>query len=77
MADLQKSNLVDATINEKKLGSNDEFSPKHSADMGQLENLSLDPKADRALTTKVDLKVLPILGLLYLICFLDRTNIGG
>lgn len=37
----------------------------------------VNPKADRKLTTKIDLKVIPILGLLYLICFLDRTNIAN
>jgi len=76
MSDLQKSAFVDDSVNEKKLSSNHGSSPKQSADMGRLEGLTMDPKADRALTTKVDLKVLPILGLLYLICFLDRTNIG-
>lgn len=44
---------------------------------GQLEVYPIDPKEDRALTTRIDLKVIPILGLLYLICFLDRTNIAN
>lgn len=35
------------------------------------------PSNERALTTKIDLKVIPIFGLLYLICFLDRTNIAN
>lgn len=35
------------------------------------------PKDDRLLTTKLDLRLIPILGLLYLICFLDRTNIAN
>ncbi|KAE9969976.1 hypothetical protein BLS_004856 [Venturia inaequalis] len=35
------------------------------------------PKNERKLTTKIDLKVIPIFGLLYLICFLDRTNIAN
>ncbi|KAF7533668.1 hypothetical protein G7054_g6880 [Neopestalotiopsis clavispora] len=38
---------------------------------------SLDAQADRKLTTKIDLKVIPIMGLLYLVCFLDRTNIAN
>lgn len=38
---------------------------------------SLDAKADRRLTSKIDLKVIPVMGLLYLICFLDRTNIAN
>lgn len=35
------------------------------------------PENERKLTTKIDLKVIPIFGLLYLICFLDRTNIAN
>lgn len=37
----------------------------------------LDARADRRLTAKVDLEVIPVMGLLYLICFLDRTNIAN
>ncbi|KAH6652491.1 major facilitator superfamily domain-containing protein [Truncatella angustata] len=37
----------------------------------------LDAKGDRVLTTKIDFKVIPIMGLLYLVCFLDRTNIAN
>ncbi|PGG99238.1 hypothetical protein AJ79_08630 [Helicocarpus griseus UAMH5409] len=33
--------------------------------------------SDRILSTKIDFRILPILGLLYLICFLDRTNIAN
>lgn len=32
---------------------------------------------ERRLTTKIDIKLIPVLGLLYLICFLDRTNIAN
>ncbi|KAL3422835.1 transporter-like protein [Phlyctema vagabunda] len=32
---------------------------------------------ERALTTKIDLKLLPICGFIFLICFLDRTNIAN
>jgi hypothetical protein len=35
------------------------------------------PHEDRLLTTKIDFKAIPILGVLYLICFLDRTNIAN
>ncbi|KAK5118483.1 hypothetical protein LTR62_002998 [Meristemomyces frigidus] len=35
------------------------------------------PQAERRLTTKIDFMVMPVLGLLYLICFLDRTNIAN
>lgn len=36
-----------------------------------------DPAAERGLTNKIDIRLTPILGLLYLICFLDRTNIAN
>lgn len=41
------------------------------------EIYSLDAQADRRLTNRIDLKVIPIMGLLYLVCFLDRTNIAN
>lgn len=44
---------------------------------GEIEYIPDDPKAERILTAKIDMKVMPILGLLYLICFLDRTNIAN
>jgi hypothetical protein len=53
-------------------GSSEISSGQHDA-----YEYSDDPKADRILTTKIDLKLMPILGLLYLICFLDRTNIAN
>lgn len=34
-------------------------------------------EADRKLTLKLDLHLIPVLGLLYLITFLDRTNIAN
>lgn len=51
---------------------------KNSADdvsSGQLDHIS--PIDERNLTARLDFKVIPILGLLYLICFLDRTNIAN
>lgn len=50
-----------------------------SSSSSQIESFapSYDAHTDRLLTTKIDLKVIPILGLLYLICFLDRTNIAN
>lgn len=36
----------------------------------------LSAEEDRKLTNRVDLKLVPVLGFLYMICFLDRTNIG-
>lgn len=46
--------------------------------LGEIHDIGApDSRQDRLLTTKIDIKVIPILGLLYLICFLDRTNIAN
>jgi hypothetical protein len=52
---------------------------KSSADVSSVryEIIVLDQREDRILTARLDLKVIPILGLLYLICFLGRTNIAN
>ncbi|KAH7080986.1 major facilitator superfamily domain-containing protein [Paraphoma chrysanthemicola] len=34
-------------------------------------------KAERRLRTKIDLHIVPIVTLLYLMCFIDRTNVGN
>ena len=54
-------------------------SPDSDVSSGQADIILHPPTAheDRLLTTKIDFKVIPILGLLYLICFLDRTNIAN
>jgi hypothetical protein len=39
--------------------------------------LPLDPKLDRRLTWKRDVLLIPVLGLMYLVLFLDRTNIAN
>ena len=36
----------------------------------------LDPVAEKKLLWKVDLRLVPILWFLYMLAFLDRTNIG-
>jgi hypothetical protein len=64
------------SLDEKTVTKNDLSSGANSTD-GNGELVLLDPKEDRRLTTRIDMKVIPILGLLYLICFLDRTNIAN
>jgi hypothetical protein len=62
----------------KTMGSEKNFSVDNSTDISVGQTLpSLSPAEDRRLTTKLDIKLIPILGLLYLICFLDRTNIAN
>lgn len=48
-----------------------------STSSGQFEYVPLSIKEDRALTWRLDIRIIPIFGLLYLICFLDRTNIAN
>jgi len=35
-----------------------------------------DPAAERRLRKKIDLHLIPIVSLLYLLCFIDRANLG-
>jgi hypothetical protein len=44
---------------------------------GQAEDFYIDPQAEKRLLRKLDLRLIPWLCLLYLISFLDRTNIGN
>ena len=44
---------------------------------GQAEEIYIDPQAEKRLLRKLDLRLIPWLCLLYLISFLDRTNIGN
>ncbi|BGP40847.1 hypothetical protein JCM10449v2_004812 [Rhodotorula kratochvilovae] len=37
----------------------------------------IDPAKEAALRRKIDMRVLPIIALLYLFCFIDRANIGN
>ena len=37
----------------------------------------IDPVAEKRLLRKLDLRVVPILWFLYMLAFLDRTNIGS
>lgn len=80
MMDLKTSSIVQEPTSTEKdsLGNDGTPSLKNSADISSGENaFLLSPKQDRILTAKIDMKVMPIVGLLYLICFLDRTNIAN
>jgi hypothetical protein len=48
-----------------------------STSSGQFEYVPPSVKEDRSLTWRLDIRIIPIFGLLYLICFLDRTNIAN
>jgi hypothetical protein len=65
-----------ATMDNEKIIAAEAATSTATSTNGEVVDLN-DTKADRRLTTKLDFKVMPILGLLYLICFLDRTNIAN
>jgi hypothetical protein len=54
---------------------NSSLSPDFST--GETELTAASAAEERRLIAKLDFKVIPILGLLYLICFLDRTKIAN
>ena len=41
-----------------------------------IEKYEIDPEAEKKLLWKLDLRVVPVLWFLFLLSFLDRTNIG-
>lgn len=47
------------------------------ANARNIERYEIDPEAEKRLLRKLDLRVVPMLWLLYMFAFLDRTNIGG
>ncbi|KAJ4984597.1 high-affinity nicotinic acid transporter [Stagonosporopsis vannaccii] len=44
---------------------------------GEVENQGFDPVATKKLLRKLDWHIIPFMSLIYLLCFLDRTNIGN
>lgn len=48
-----------------------------STSSGEIDYIPDTLENERKLTTRIDFKVIPIFGLIYLICFHDRTNIAN
>ena len=44
---------------------------------GEVDGFYIDPDAEKRLVRKLDWRLIPWLCLLYLVSFLDRTNIGN
>jgi len=61
---------------EKKIGfsTDGQMNDESLKDKGQLEQ-TIDPKKEKILLAKLDLLFTPVIMLVYLSCFLDRTNI--
>ena len=50
---------------------------QEGAGSGEAMDLYLDPVKEKKLLARLDLFFVPIIMLVYLSCFLDRTNIGA
>lgn len=53
-----------------------EYSEKASVEQNVADISDTARRAERKLRLKIDLMVVPSVTLLYLLCFIDRTNIG-
>ena len=73
---LEKAVVPDIST-EKKFSPSQNSTSSPDISTGETDFTTISAAEDRRLTTKLDIKVIPILGLLYLICFLDRTNIAN
>jgi len=68
---------MDTHIADGKLRELDVQDMKVTANDRQARRYEVDPQAEKKLLRKIDLHVVPILWLLFLLAFLDRTNIGN
>ncbi|KAM0789056.1 hypothetical protein ACM66B_003119 [Microbotryomycetes sp. NB124-2] len=70
-----QNSLKDVTSNKEHGFIDDIAQPGH---VSQKQILSpLDKEAERRLSRKIDLHIVPIVAMLYLWCFIDRANIGN
>lgn len=55
-----------------------QLSDEHHIETGTTESPSvqLDKEAERRLRTKIDWAIIPTVSIVYLMCFIDRANIG-
>jgi hypothetical protein len=72
-AGTEKTNNTSIT-NEEVTAADRSPAPKDSDDDSEFYE---DPKAARRLLIKCDIRLIPILGCLYLVSFLDRSNIAN
>ena len=64
---------MDPGLNEKIQVPEPEISRMSSPLGGNPAKISWTPNEEKALLRRIDLRILPGLSLLYLLCFLDRT----
>ena len=58
--------LAELHVHERTVRANDR----------RIERFEIDPEAEKRLLRKLDLRVVPVLWFLFMLAFLDRTNIG-
>lgn len=61
------------TLDEKSVALNEDSKGGEGQDLESI----IDPKEEKALLARLDLFFTPVIMLVYLSCFLDRTNIVG
>lgn len=61
-ATLEPTNLKDSEV--------------YMAEKAEVQEITIDPVAEKKLVRKCDLRVVPVLFVLFFLAFLDRTNIG-
>lgn len=65
----EKFNIIEQDNNSMKLSN--------ESPIQELSILPLDPVKEKALLRKLDWHVLPMITILYMLCFVDRINIGN
>ncbi len=69
---------AETPFTEKKILSQRDVSQQEGSISGtEVESADFTPARKKTLTRKIDRYLLPLLALLYLLSFLDRTNIGN
>lgn len=70
----QKEDAPDVGDLDTKLKLKNESEPSSGSELGEAESGTIDEKA---LLRKLDWRLLPAVGVLYLLSFLDRSNVGN
>lgn len=68
--------MMDTHIADEKLKELHVEDTTVKANDRNIERYEIDPEAEKKLLRKLDMRVVPMLWFLYMLAFLDRTNIG-
>lgn len=80
MADTSKIDLEDVALSTKSKGDAKHNETRADNGLSEEENLFLEnfsPQRRKKVLRKIDVRLLPLLGLFYIFSFLDRANIGS